>query len=148
IIHGNLVTAKLSDKPAYEALSYAWGHLVYCEKIYLPTSYLEITSNLATALRQLRHQDRPRKLWVDALCINQSDEAEKGHQVMLMAQIYSGTKSCLAWLGEANTETHAAVRTIRDLASKAWPQLDFKPINAFFKQAWFSRLWVVQEACL
>jgi hypothetical protein len=51
-IHCNLTTARLADKPSYEALSYAWGDPVFPEKIYLPTGYLAITSNLAAALRQ------------------------------------------------------------------------------------------------
>jgi hypothetical protein len=174
----NLTTAKLSDKPSYEALSYAWGDSVFSEKIYLPSGYLAITSNLAAALRQLRPENGLRRLWVDAICINQSDDAEKGHQVMLMAQIYSSTIRTLAWLGEGNSEIHAAVDIIKNIVLKAWQfgfsgletkliwypgsngegvkvalreladQLDFQAINAFFAQAWFKRLWVVQEACL
>jgi len=64
----NLTTAKLSDKPSYEALSYAWGDSVFSEKIYLPSGYLAITSNLAAALRQLRPENGLRRLWVDAIC--------------------------------------------------------------------------------
>jgi Heterokaryon incompatibility protein (HET) len=157
-------------------LSYAWGDPVFSEKIYLPSGYLAITSNLAAALRRLRPENGLRRLWVDAICINKSDDAEKGHQVMLMAQIYSSTIRTLAWLGEGNSEIHAAVDIIKNIASKAWQfgfsglgtklimypgsngnlgalreladQLDFQAINAFFAQAWFKRLWVVQEACL
>jgi len=76
-IYCNLSTAKLSDQPAYEAVSYAWGEPVYSERIYLPTGHLAITSNLAAALRQLRHKDRSRKLWVDAVCINQVGVGEE-----------------------------------------------------------------------
>ncbi|PMD16651.1 hypothetical protein NA56DRAFT_307360 [Hyaloscypha hepaticicola] len=177
-IHCNFRTAKLSDKPLYEALSYAWGDPVFSEKIYLPNGYLAITSNLAATLRQLRPENGLRRLWVDAVCINQSDDAGKGHQVMLMAQIYNSTIRALAWLGEGNAETRAAVDIIKNIASKAWQfgysgletelnvypgnkgegvkkalreladQLDFQAINAFFAQAWFKRLCVVQEACL
>ncbi|KAH8789885.1 heterokaryon incompatibility protein-domain-containing protein [Hyaloscypha sp. PMI_1271] len=180
-IHCNLTTARLADKPSYEALSYAWGDAVFPEKIYLPTGYLAITSNLAAALRQLRLPNRPRRLWVDAVCINQIDDNEKGHQVMLMAQIFSATTRAVGWLGEGNAETEAAIDIIKELASNAWrfgipdseidiqlrvssvigaglkkalkvvaDQLDVqrKVLNAFLNQPWFSRLWVVQEACL
>jgi hypothetical protein len=139
---------------------------------------LAITSNLAAALRQLRPGTGLRRLWVDAVCINQLDDTEKGHQVMLMAQIYSSTIRALAWLGEGNAETHAAIDIIKNVASKAWQlgfsgmkteliaypgnngegvkkalreladQIDFQAIRAFFSQAWFKRVWVVQEACL
>jgi hypothetical protein len=178
-IHCNLTTARLADTPSYEALSYAWGDPVFPEKIYLPTGYLAITSNLAAALRQLRLPNRPRRLWVDAVCINQIDGNEKGHQVMLMAQIFSATTRAVGWLGEGNAETEAAIDIIKELASKAWrfgiyeskmslglvglkiagagvkkalrevaDQLDVQALNAFLSQPWFSRLWVVQEACL
>jgi hypothetical protein len=178
-IHCNLTTARLADKPSYEALSYAWGDPVFPEKIYLPTGYLAVTSNLAAALRQLRLPNRPRRLWVDAVCINQMDDNEKGHQVMLMAQIFSATTRAVGWLGEGNAETEAAIDIIKELASKAWrfgipdseiyaqlhassvigagvkkalrvvaDQLDAQALNAFLNQPWFSRLWVVQEACL
>jgi hypothetical protein len=178
-IQCNLTTARLADKPSYEALSYAWGDPVFPEKIYLPTGYLAITSNLAAALRQLRLPNRPRRLWVDAVCINQMDDNEKGHQVTLMTQIFSATTRAVGWLGEGNAETEAAIDIIKELASKAWrfgfsdsklvldlvrptiagagikkalrevaDHLDVQALNAFLSQPWFSRLWVVQEACL
>jgi hypothetical protein len=178
-IHCNLTTARLADKPSYEALSYAWGDPVFPEKIYLPTGYLAITSNLAAALRQLRLPNQPRRLWVDAVCINQMDDNEKGHQVTLMAQIFSATTRAVGWLGEGNAETEAAIDIMKELAPKAWrfgitdseldsgqiwntiagagvkkalrefaDQLGVQALNAFSSQPWFSRLWVVQEACL
>jgi len=37
--------------------------------------------NLASALRHLRYQDKPRTLWVDAGYINQRGDVEKSLQV-------------------------------------------------------------------
>jgi hypothetical protein len=48
----------------------------------------------------VRGFDEERVLWVDALCINQEDEAEKSSQVRLMTEIYKYSWLCLAWLGE------------------------------------------------
>jgi hypothetical protein len=61
-IHGELFTAKLSDKPPYEALSYCWGADVFPEMLHLPGGVLAITDNLAAALRQLRHPEQRRHL--------------------------------------------------------------------------------------
>lgn len=61
-IHGELFTAKLSDKPPYEALSYCWGADVFPETLHLPGGVLAITDNLAAALRQLRHPEQCRHL--------------------------------------------------------------------------------------
>jgi hypothetical protein len=113
------------------------------------------------------------------VCINQQDDTEKGHQVMLMAQVFSPTTFALGWLSEGNDYTHAAIGAIKDLVSKAWrfgidalnprnpdftprrsgegvkqalrdvaDQLDYESLGFSFDQAWFSRLWVVQEAAL
>jgi hypothetical protein len=40
-----------------------------------------------------------RLFWIDAICINQADNAERGHQVELMRQIYKAPANVLAWLG-------------------------------------------------
>ncbi|TGO51152.1 hypothetical protein BCON_0167g00040 [Botryotinia convoluta] len=79
-LHCTLSVVKLEDKPSYEALSYVWGPPVFPERLYLPSGYLSITTSLAAALRQFRYLDRQRQLWVDAVCINQQNDIEKGYQ--------------------------------------------------------------------
>jgi hypothetical protein len=83
-----LQVVSLHDNPHYEPLSYTWGDPTISFLIYLHTVPINITINLATALRQLRKQKEPQILWVDALCINQMDNAERSHQVRLMTTIY------------------------------------------------------------
>ena len=179
----NLTTAKISDSPSYEALSYCWGTEALTESIHLPSGTLAITKNLATGLRRLRYCDRPRHLWVDAVCINQQDNEEKGHQVAFMSQIFRNAECVSVWLGEGNAEIHAGIETVRRLADSAWKyglssdnplfhaiqfteklwdknngisaallrlsrDIDYTSLNAFFAQAWFDRLWVVQEFVL
>jgi hypothetical protein len=61
---------------------------------------IKVTKTLAAALRQMVHRDRPRTLWIDQLCIDQDNPAEKATQVPLIGQIYSGTTQCLIWMGE------------------------------------------------
>lgn len=63
---------------------------------------------------------RPRSLWVDAVCINQRDNKEKGHQVALVAKIYSNANCVLVWLGESNGAIHAGIGCFRRLADAAW----------------------------
>ncbi|KAH8750940.1 heterokaryon incompatibility protein-domain-containing protein [Hyaloscypha sp. PMI_1271] len=179
----NLTTAEISDSPSYEAVSYCWGTEALTERVHLPNGTLAITKNLATGLRRLRCRDRPRHLWVDAVCINQQDDQEKGHQVAFMAQIFRNAACVLVWLGEGNAEIHAGIETIRRLAESAWKyglspdqpffralqlteklwdknngisaallrlsrDIDDTSLNAFFAQAWFDRLWIVQEFVL
>jgi hypothetical protein len=48
-----------------------------------------VTANLGLAPRCLRQQDKPRTLWIDALCINQEDLEEKTEQVSKMQDVYT-----------------------------------------------------------
>ncbi|CAG9998548.1 unnamed protein product [Clonostachys byssicola] len=98
-IVGHLQTVPLGSAPAYEALSYKWGKPVYSEPVTIGGHTVLVTPNLAVALRGLRHQDRQRVLWIDALCINQESLRERAQQVSLMKEIYSCCVCDLLWLG-------------------------------------------------
>ncbi len=39
-------------------------------------------------------------LWADAICINQKDELEKSHQIVLMEDIYAQAESVYIDLGD------------------------------------------------
>jgi len=84
----------------YEAISYVWGDIALEEDVICDGKRLQITSSLATALRRFRLADRTRVLWADGICINQDDISERGHQVQLMAALYSQASQVLCWLGD------------------------------------------------
>lgn len=84
----------------YEALSYTWGDGDAVPITINGRQGLTVTSNLAAALRRFRLQYKSRMLWVDALCINQADLAERAGQVRLMGDIFSSATGVLVWLGE------------------------------------------------
>jgi hypothetical protein len=92
---------KLSENPQYEALSYAWGTHDTDVVISANGRIATIWENLSFCLRRLRSSDTPRTLYIDALCINQTDLNEKNHQVKLMGQIFRTAQRVLVWLGEA-----------------------------------------------
>ncbi|EWG53378.1 hypothetical protein FVEG_11822 [Fusarium verticillioides 7600] len=88
-----------SKNPKYEALSYVWGEPEFSESIILNDHTFFITPSLKYILSCLRQRDdQSRVLWVDAICINQSDVEERGHQVALMREIYSNCQRDIAWL--------------------------------------------------
>jgi hypothetical protein len=114
------------ELPSYEALSYCWGSVDDTVVIHLRSPSMEyeclhihqngpdgaeanpsvgnfqVTRNLEAALRALRLPDQPRRLWVDAICINQMSDKEKTHQVGQMNLIYKSAAHVLVWLGEAD----------------------------------------------
>ncbi|KAH6683620.1 heterokaryon incompatibility protein-domain-containing protein [Plectosphaerella plurivora] len=104
-IQCELCLSSLSGPDDFEALSYTWGSPENPVTIMVQSHPRQVTQNLAAALRRMRHVDKTRLLWVDALCINQADEAEKSLQVAQMRQVYTSklTKQVNVWLGEGGS---------------------------------------------
>ncbi|KAK0654860.1 heterokaryon incompatibility protein-domain-containing protein, partial [Cercophora newfieldiana] len=101
-LHASLAHEPLDQITPYEALSYTWGADVFPHQLHIgPESHtINITSNLHSALQHLRPRTGPpRRLWIDALCINQADPDEKSKQIPLMAAIYRDATKVIAWLG-------------------------------------------------
>lgn len=93
----SITTVQLSAKPGFIALSYTWGnpldehHPSYQEdygnvKHHLSCAgeRLPVGRNLYEALQQLLQGQESSPLWIDAMCINQDDPEEVGHQLSLM----------------------------------------------------------------
>jgi hypothetical protein len=94
-------TVSLDDLTVeYEALSYVWGDRDKDQTIQLEGAPWTVTANLCQALRNIRLADRARVMWVDAICIDQSDLDERGSQVAFMGAIYRQALMVIIWLGE------------------------------------------------
>lgn len=117
-----------------------------------------VTPNCHAALQRLRKTDSPRTLWIDSICINQSLNAEKNHQLMLTSRIYQGATRVVVYLGEGTSDTDAAMKYIGDIddpsdygigdATSRYLQsaiCDSSSLDVFFKLPWFHRVWVLQE---
>ena len=164
-LHCTLTTRPLKSTryPTYEALSYHWGDGEPTEEITLNTKGKDfpdpfmVRPNLASALRQLRYRDRPRYLWIDAICINQDDNSERNVQVALMDGVYKGASEVCVWLGEEGDHSDLALSFIsrvvilddfdRLVADRRTPH-EWTALSDLMKREWFSRRWVVQEIAL
>jgi len=104
-IEGRLESAILTAGCAYEALSYVWEDEGDPSMMNLNEKPFCITKNLECALRHLRYTERPRDLWVDAICINQQNDDEKSKQVAMMGRTYNKAQKVYAWLGEGNRQS-------------------------------------------
>ena len=116
----DLVEAQLSQKPSYEALSYRWTDpdkenpdLISCNGVDFP-----VGPNLYAALVRFRLTDVPRALWVDQVCINQTDGSEKAQQLLIMGDIYSKADRVLAWLGPPDDDSDNAMRLFPALVDR------------------------------
>jgi hypothetical protein len=166
------------NNATYESLSYCWGaedasmciSLHNAFEVEEHASAFPVRPNLYSALCALRFQDRPRTLWVDAVCINQADEGEKCAQIPLMSQIFEGAVRTLVWLGRSTPDSELAIRLVRTLTS-AWdkcdgdipmiaklksddmaqyglpefPSTEYDSLLNLLALPWFERAWVVQE---
>ena len=164
-LHCTLTTRPLKSTlhPTYEALSYHWGDGEPTEEITLNTKEKDfpdpfmVRPNLASALKQLRYRDRPRYLWIDAICINQDDNSERNVQVALMDGVYGGASEVCVWLGDADENSGLALSFIsrvvilddfdRLVADSRTPH-EWAALSDLMKREWFSRRWVVQEIAL
>ncbi|TVY35267.1 Heterokaryon incompatibility protein 6,OR allele [Lachnellula subtilissima] len=163
--------------PKYETVSYVWGNpqksaVVIVDGPEGPTK-LRVTQSLIRALRYLRCLEVPRILWIDALCLNQSDYAELSRQVPRMHDIYKLAYKGTAWLGREDVGSTHALTTLQYLGDQVvaegetgllfsspsaeeekWFDPDFElpysqdtweAILTLLQRPWFNRLWVVQE---
>ena len=105
-IRMRLKVVDLDSDPEYEALSYTWGDSAAGRVIFVNDRYtMPATDNLFNALEGLRQWSQLRILWIDRICINQLDVAERGRQVALMGQIYARAMCVDVWLGQPATWT-------------------------------------------
>ncbi|KAI1177889.1 HET-domain-containing protein [Nemania sp. FL0916] len=163
------VLAVDGDEP-YQTLSYVWGQMDGTKSIIVEGTKVELTNNLFAALIRIRNETETRHLWVDALCINQEDNAEKTAQVNMMHQIYSKCEQCNIWMGDIETAAvggteqeaidaaHGAFDALRiiagDYSTSPSPYLATgdhqfragKALKVMLFTAWWGRIWTVQEA--
>jgi hypothetical protein len=159
VIKVSLVTVDLEDAPPYEALSYVWGDISDPMTIQWNDQALHITQGLFEALSNLRNSSIERLIWVDAICIDQTNLCELGQQVSIMDKIYSNAKSVVVFLGKATEHTEQAFQILKYFIErdeeKEEPPWSFthlsdveKSLQDIMTRPWFTRIWTVQEAAL
>lgn len=144
---GTLSLALAADTADYEALSYTWGLAGQSQTIVIDGHSFSIQPNLHHALLDLRRLKEPRRLWVDAICIDQANIAEKGEQVSAMASIYSKASRVVVWLNSVDHSTMAALREFKDLVSGPMHlSPEFRAaLQALCEDEYWTRIWIVQE---
>ena len=157
----------LEEHPGYFALSYCWGAAADTRPISCDDGRIEVTTNLQSALYSLRDRREGRWLWIDAICICQSDPEERAAQVQIMRLIYEHAQQTLAWLGEIDFATLPALILIGTLHNALVKHPEWnnklnrqhlysigeKPearnvywrcLAHFYMRPWFKRAWVLQ----
>ncbi|KAF3000693.1 hypothetical protein E8E13_002202 [Curvularia kusanoi] len=159
----------------FEALSYVWGDEHAKRTVQISGYSVEVTRMLYTAFEHLRYPLEKRTLWIDQVCIDQTNDDEKSHQVSLMRTIYKKCSQCVVWLGGipsdkgfSKLDAEVAMAFIHTMAYGRYDLSEVDPkIRTFLandvsgKKArkafealimggnpWWSRVWTLQEASL
>ncbi|KAF3008189.1 hypothetical protein E8E14_007902 [Neopestalotiopsis sp. 37M] len=124
----HIFQASLADENIvpYEALSYCWGSDRLADAIQVNGRAFAITSNLHLALTHLRLPDKDRILWIDAICIDQGNIRERGHQVDHMGDVYKRAKNVLFWLGYVNSDIVNLFRALQKFEGRV-------PVDAWMR---------------
>ncbi|EYB28739.1 hypothetical protein SNK04_005230 [Fusarium graminearum] len=163
-LEGRLLVVDVDKPPAYEALSYTWADASndssLCQRIFIGhgNRALPITSSCHQGLRHLRKELESVFIWVDSVCINQSDLEERSYQVAMMDDVFSRANVVHAYVGEDeygnSRKGTKAVPLLQSITEPTRPPgREFKNhapaiLDPFFQRPFFSRLWVVQEVLL
>jgi len=148
----------------YAALSYVWGDETKTRTIFINGHEIAVTQNLEEALRAFRSQSEFRsgfKLWVDAICINQRDNEERGRQVRRMREIYGNAWTVIAWLGGERHGSTQAIQLVQDLSERTHCGNELEArlledpgylgtggwwgLNELMERQYWYRLWIIQE---
>lgn len=96
--------------------------------------------------------------WMDCVCINQADAAERAAQVQLMSAIYRGARVTVVWLGEASDDSDVAMDFLhllaaqdvrqppsQDVAEVRHARDEWRAVAGLLAREWWGRTWTLQE---
>ncbi|CAN9136114.1 unnamed protein product [Alternaria alternata] len=163
----------LTEDLDYDAISYVWGSAPASVTVKCNGRPLVVTSTALEMLNYLHRYQKnttARKMWIDAICINQDDEQEKAAQIPLMREIYSKARAVVVWMGLPTPETVLFFAKFQEMRVKlkTWkakhdvdpncpdPAIEERPRREAFwagmswllENEWFKRLWTYQEIIL
>ncbi|KAF7192838.1 Heterokaryon incompatibility protein 6, OR allele [Pseudocercospora fuligena] len=180
-IRCKLKVHSLDEQPLipYETISYVWGDPRAQRRIFLNGRAVYVPISTKQAMKDMRLPTERRRLWIDAICVNQKGLDERSQQVALMGRIYSCGIRNLIYLGNGPGIVAKAIFDVIEAATiklstaiilesdgvqedwtyerwkpKSWKasspliEADVTPLEQLFERPWFTRLWVMQEACL
>lgn len=114
----------LPSAPEFWALSYCWGDFNEPAQPSLRNgvsngdgndmSEISVSQHVAAAIRRLRTSDKPLRIWIDTICINQEDMIERSEQVGIMNIIYQTAAEVHVWSGEDGQTAKSTLPIIRD----------------------------------
>lgn len=178
-IRGAIVHTTVDDAPRYIALSYEWGLATnpydesFRRELDMTVNGFEVKlqPNLVQMLRLVRSrvEESQPAVWVDAICIDQSNVHEKGHQVSIIGEIFASASDVVVRLNDTAGTAEQGIEYLNRIAaatranniqahedeiaiSEALAFLDppgaWDSLFDLFNDTWWQRMWIVQEVVL
>ncbi|OAL45881.1 HET-domain-containing protein, partial [Pyrenochaeta sp. DS3sAY3a] len=145
----------------YTALSYMWGNREPPAVALIENYPVEITQNLYDFLSEMQSRRRHEWFWIDAVCINQTDDTEKSHQVQMMGEIYEHASNVIIWLGTWVWDSELIPRLLDKVAKvlkisnnngegkyTMYTTAELDAIRDLCYRPYWQRIWTVQERVL
>ncbi|KAH7401032.1 heterokaryon incompatibility protein-domain-containing protein [Phaeosphaeria sp. MPI-PUGE-AT-0046c] len=156
-----LVKVKLweaTEAVPYRCLSYMWGDQTERYPIVLNGKAATVGRNLLDFLQMAEHRFPNITIWVDAVCINQTDDEEKSIQVQRMGDIFANATEVLCWLGNdaglaallewAGKPRNVVKRAIYHLPVQKTPRQMRANVEDLYQHPYWRRAWIQQEIIL
>jgi hypothetical protein len=150
------------DTPPYTAVSYTWGEGELTETVQLNERLFSVCPNLWSCLYFLRFrtgrggrwnesiekENLPcwQYIWVDAICIDQTNDSERSAQARLMDRTYRNAATVSIWLGlaraPADMGSHPDAKDMKmfDDQGRDWCECS---ITDLANRSYWSRVWII-----
>ena len=172
----SLRSAVIAQPPPYAALSYTWSVGNPTGRILIGAFTVPVGANLELALLHLRDAKAVRTFWIDAICIDQKNSAERNNQVRRMKIIYENAEEVIVWLGPQADGSDLAMQLLKEIeeicsgnqhdpqftmqrllmlnqgasnsdkGSVTFGEDSWSLLNSLLNRTWWWRTWTLQEA--
>lgn len=152
-LHFEMAATELKTCPAYLAISYTWGNPRDLRNIRVNGATMTVRQNCYEALSQVLLHEGSTYIWIDSICINQSDDDEKTHQVRMMGSIYAGARHAFVCIGAQDENSRLVYNLIREPGIRgppygSAPDRYVHAMHQFGNREYWTRLWIIQECLL
>ena len=162
----------LGEGAKYDAVSYFWGTEGRIRPIELgdQNQVFMVSPAVEDILLRLRDPQKERLLWLDLVCIDQSNKDEKDRQVKRMKDIFAEAQTVIASLGPHIVPSKSRLQEMDvvnphrfdkalNLVTSMWSAMssltnvplshsDERDLLDLLNSPWFERVWVVQEVAV
>jgi hypothetical protein len=149
--HIQLEIRHATTEETYVCLSYVWGEEHTLRWIRLGGRLFQVRQNLHAFFWSAIKKPHIRSewLWIDALCIDQSNNSERSHQVQQMGHIFSHAAKVISWLGDDKLIAQFLRESTNPLRLDASAPMRIRSGTlAFFESDYWARAWITQEVGL